>query len=84
MDDAAPSPNQKPGQKSGRLPFVARAEYGVRQAARVAWFMGQSYAMHRAPAVKGTLGDRKPTSLPLPSRDRIMKDLRALFAVELD
>ena len=67
-----------------RIPNVALADYGLRQAARVAWYMGQSAAMHRAPSVKGTLGDKMPTKLPLPPRGRVMKDLRQLFATELD
>lgn len=67
-----------------RLSPVALADYGLRQAARVAWYMGQSYAMHRAPAVKGTLGNRKPRGLPFPSRERMLTDIRALFEADLE
>ncbi len=71
--------NKKP-HKSRRLPRAARAEYGLRQLARMALYSQTANALRRA-----VRNDRKSIQAGLspPPDERVTRDLRALFSLDI-
>jgi ubiquinone/menaquinone biosynthesis C-methylase UbiE len=67
--------------------LAMRAEYGLRQAPRIAWYLAHGYAMGRLrdyaeERKTGTRPKRKPTR-PTPTREQLQRDLAALFVRDL-
>jgi ubiquinone/menaquinone biosynthesis C-methylase UbiE len=68
--------------------LVTRVVYGVRQAPRVAWYVGHSLALRRlseaARRQEGKKARRRPrTELPVPERNKIYTDMATLFLQDL-
>lgn len=63
--------------------FSLRAAYAARQSARVAWFMSHGFVMRqlRLRAPKPPIAPR--TDLPVPSDEKILADMAALFVRDL-
>lgn len=55
-----------------------RLGYGLSQSARVAWYMGHYIAAARMEGANGAA--HHPPTRPTPDRDRLLGDIRALFA----
>jgi ubiquinone/menaquinone biosynthesis C-methylase UbiE len=68
--------------------FVTRAAYGATQLPRVAWYVGHGFAMrYIADQVRKREGEvarpRARTDAPVPDRNRLYRDMAALFAKDL-
>lgn len=63
--------------------LALRAGFGLSQGARLAWYLGQGYAMRQLRALAPTSREQPGSSGPGPGRERMLSDVRDLLLRDL-